>query len=155
MYLALTLLPPSQHIGGKLNFVSGGQSNKTIHLKYSTATFLFRNCVVLTLDNPQTSMSTVFTGSISSIKSSSSENWWQQGLWIIQSSRDTARVAVGCFKCYFSALWVLKTNFIHFLCFEVVTGISPGKMDISKPGQTTRESEKVLFLFVVLFGIYI
>lgn len=54
-------------------FVHGAHSIEKLCLKNSTATYFSRGVVSITLDNPQTSLSAVFLGTISSAQSNSRE----------------------------------------------------------------------------------
>lgn len=68
---------------------------------------LSKNCVPITLDNPQTSLSTLSIWTTFYWRNSLSENGWQSVLWLIQSSWGTVsgkRYFIEIFKAIFLLL---------------------------------------------------
>ena len=75
---ASTLLP--NRLG--MNLVSYAHSIEK-RKKRSTATSVFRDTVFISMDDPQNTPSTHFTGTVSSVESTSRENCPQQGLFLL------------------------------------------------------------------------
>ena len=72
----------------------------------------------LSLDDPQTSLSIVSTGTIFYQRNCLYENCWQRGLWIIQRNREGHNTVE--FKCYSSMPWAAQTIFhLHLWCPQI------------------------------------